>query len=286
MSMSSGRPSTTGPGRPAQARWNARLTSSGMRAASSISAAHFALWPNIARMSISCSASRSRVPRSICPTNRISGVESWNAVCTPTIACDAPGPRVTKHTPGRPVSLPCASAIWQAVASCRQVTSFSRPLTSCMASSAARKLSPGTWKAMSAPWISSWSTRILPPCRRLLAGEVLWAAVMASMSLGAVWFAGTLSRPARATPACGRRIGCSVDSAVRQAASRSRSMWRRAPPWCSGPPPSASASGAPKPEGRLLLGHGREPDTSRRDCHYGRNHSIPACRHHSPRMKS
>ena len=28
------------------------------------------------------------------------------AVCTPTLACVAPGPRVTMHTPGRPVSLP------------------------------------------------------------------------------------------------------------------------------------------------------------------------------------
>jgi len=34
------------------------------------------------------------------------GVESWNAVCTPTEACVAPGPRVTKHRPGWPVSLP------------------------------------------------------------------------------------------------------------------------------------------------------------------------------------
>jgi hypothetical protein len=41
----------------------------------------------------------------------IIGVESWNAVCTPIAALLAPGPRVTKHRPGRPVSLPCASAM-------------------------------------------------------------------------------------------------------------------------------------------------------------------------------
>ena len=39
------------------------------------------------------------------------GVESWKAACTPILALAAPGPRVTKHTPGRPVSLPCASAM-------------------------------------------------------------------------------------------------------------------------------------------------------------------------------
>jgi hypothetical protein len=34
------------------------------------------------------------------------GVESWNAVCMPIEPLVAPGPRVTKQTPGRPVSLP------------------------------------------------------------------------------------------------------------------------------------------------------------------------------------
>ena len=40
------------------------------------------------------------------PMNRIIGVESWKAVCTPIVALVAPGPRVTKQTPGSPVSLP------------------------------------------------------------------------------------------------------------------------------------------------------------------------------------
>ena len=42
---------------------------------------------------------------------RTSGVESWNATWIPAAAFVAPGPRVTMHTPGRPVSLPYASAI-------------------------------------------------------------------------------------------------------------------------------------------------------------------------------
>ena len=56
------------------------------------------------------------------PTSRISGVESWNAVCTPTEACVAPGPRVTIAIPGRPVSFPYASAMFAAPASWRQIT--------------------------------------------------------------------------------------------------------------------------------------------------------------------
>ena len=50
VSMSSGSASTTGPGRPATARWKAWLTSSGMRAASSISPTHLAIGPNMRRI--------------------------------------------------------------------------------------------------------------------------------------------------------------------------------------------------------------------------------------------
>jgi hypothetical protein len=76
------------------------------------------------------------MPVSIWPTNRIIGVESCMAMCTPWLALVAPGPRVTKQMPGRPVSLPCASAIIAAPPSARQV-STSMPV-SCSASSTAR----------------------------------------------------------------------------------------------------------------------------------------------------
>ena len=36
--------------------------------------------------------------------------------------CVAPGPRVTRQIPGRPVSFPYASAMFAAPASCRQTT--------------------------------------------------------------------------------------------------------------------------------------------------------------------
>src|ERR1700693_3041767 len=47
--------------------------------------------------------------RAICPTNRIIGVESCWATCSPAAALVAPGPRVTKQMPGAPVALPTAS---------------------------------------------------------------------------------------------------------------------------------------------------------------------------------
>ena len=49
VNMSSGRLTTTGPGRPLAAVWNARDTISGTRAGSSISVAHLVIEPNTAR---------------------------------------------------------------------------------------------------------------------------------------------------------------------------------------------------------------------------------------------
>ncbi len=105
-STSSGSAITTGPRRPEVATWNARAITSGMRFASSIRVAHFASGANIAAKSTSWNASRPRKSEPTSPTRRIIGVESWNAVCTPIAACDAPGPRVTIAMPGRLVSLP------------------------------------------------------------------------------------------------------------------------------------------------------------------------------------
>ena len=59
--------------------------------------------------------------------NRIIGALSCSAICTPWAALVAPGPRVTKQMPGRPVSRPSVSAMIAAPASCRQtVTSTPR----------------------------------------------------------------------------------------------------------------------------------------------------------------
>ena len=104
------------------ATWKARPRYSGMRSARSIWATHLHSGANISRKSTSWKASRSRAPRATCPMKRIIGVESWWAMCTPALALVAPGPRVTKQMPGRPVSLPWASAIIAAPPSCRQAT--------------------------------------------------------------------------------------------------------------------------------------------------------------------
>ena len=61
--------------------------------------------------------------RSTWPMNRIIGAESCSAMCIPCAALVAPGPRVTKQIPGRPVSRPSASAMIAAPASCRQMVS-------------------------------------------------------------------------------------------------------------------------------------------------------------------
>ncbi len=74
--------------------------------------------------------------RATWPTNMTSGVESWRAMWMPGEALVAPGPRVTKQTPGRPVTLPTASAIMAAPPSCRQTVTESA--LSWKASSTAR----------------------------------------------------------------------------------------------------------------------------------------------------
>ena len=64
--------------------------------------------------------------RATWPTNMTIGVESCCAMWMPGEALVAPGPRVTKQTPGRPVALPTASAIMAAPPSWRQtVTAMS-----------------------------------------------------------------------------------------------------------------------------------------------------------------
>ena len=134
--------------------WKAWLTYSGMRSVWRMTAAHFTNEENSCLTSISWNASRSSWPSAGRPMNSTMGVESCWATCNPDMALAAPGPRVTKHTPGSPVTLPQASAIMEAPPSWRQITVLMR-LESCRPSSAARKLSPGTVNAAVAPWASS-----------------------------------------------------------------------------------------------------------------------------------
>ncbi len=135
---------------------------SGIRALSSIRAAHLAIGREERRkvdfLEAFAVASSSR---STSPMNRIIGCGSWNATCTPMLALVAPGPRVTKHTPGRPVPnafmAPSAQAMNAAPPSWRQVTVWIEPV-SLSASSTGRKLSPGTVNTRSQPCSARQST--------------------------------------------------------------------------------------------------------------------------------
>src|SRR2546423_6799943 len=103
---------------------------------------------------------------------RTIGVLSWNAVCSPMLALVAPGPRVTKQMPGRPVSWPCASAMKAAPPSWRQAMKRIRSLYSWKPSSTARKLSPGTPNTVSTPCAMRASTSAWP-ARRFEVGSVI-----------------------------------------------------------------------------------------------------------------
>ena len=109
--MSSGRPTTTGPGRPLMAANIASATISEARSGWSRTITRLAPVSNHALMSNSWNASRSRCANGISPTKSSIGVESCHAVCRPTWAFAAPGPRVTMATPGRWFILPSASAM-------------------------------------------------------------------------------------------------------------------------------------------------------------------------------
>ena len=118
------RPATGGPGR-AGRRAPARIASAiapGTSSTAPGSAAHLASPPRVATWSISWNASRPRYGRSTWPTRANIGVESWRAVWIPMARLAAPTARVPRHTAGRPVSCPWASAMNAAAPSWRVAT--------------------------------------------------------------------------------------------------------------------------------------------------------------------
>ena len=81
-----------------------------------------ALLLGVVSVALAWNASRPFMSVPTCPTNSSIGAESCIAVCTPIEALVAPGPRVTKHSPGCPVSLPQAAAMKAAPPSFRHST--------------------------------------------------------------------------------------------------------------------------------------------------------------------
>ena len=119
-SMSRGSASTTGPGRPAIA---VERRGRHIRPCARHRRSRPSIWSCCRTRRdnpFPAHASRPLKRRSTWPTNRIIGVESCWAIWTPAAALVAPGPRVTKQMPGRPVALPWASAIIAAPPSWRQ----------------------------------------------------------------------------------------------------------------------------------------------------------------------
>ena len=119
---SSGSPTTTGPGRPERAANMASATYSEARSAWSSTITRLAPEANHWCGSNSWKASFSRCSNGISPTNSTMGVESCHAVCRPTCALAAPGPRVTMATPGTWFIFPSASAMYAAPPSWRHTT--------------------------------------------------------------------------------------------------------------------------------------------------------------------
>ena len=171
--------------------------------------------------------------------NRIIGVESCNAVCTPIAALLAPGPRVTKQMPGRPLSLPCASAMKAAPPSCRQAMKRMRCACWWNPSSTARKLSPGTPNTVSTPWATRASTRAWPAIRCVM---VVLRCKQAGLSAGG-----------RGDPT-GRRAG-SVPARI-----VSVREWRRATPRCQ-PAASSDRPCNSEPDGRSASASSATNDT-------------------------
>ncbi len=133
---SSGTTTTTGPGVPDSATRSALAQSSGARRGSRSSSTALVTPANMLAQSSSWKARRPISDVRTWPTIRSSGVASRRAVCTPMLALVAPGPRLTRHTPARPVSLASATAMKVADPSWRQVTTSTG--ASWSASSAAR----------------------------------------------------------------------------------------------------------------------------------------------------
>ena len=99
-----GMSTTTGPGRPETAMCMARSMAGTISAAVRGSKVCLMMGPTIPRTSVSWNASRPMTAVETCPVMATTGTESMNAHARPVTRFVAPGPLVTRHTPGRPVA--------------------------------------------------------------------------------------------------------------------------------------------------------------------------------------
>ena len=118
-STSLGRLTTTGPGRPCDAKASARRTSPPSEPASSAVHAAFASGCASCAWGISWKAPRPSSARALWPLSTTSGDSACRATNSAESPLACPGPAVSSATPGWPVSRPQASAMCTAAASCR-----------------------------------------------------------------------------------------------------------------------------------------------------------------------
>ena len=95
---------STGPGRPVEARWNASVIARGMSAASVTSVLCLVIGMVMPVMSASWNASVPISGRLCCPVIATSGMESMWASAIGVTRLVAPGPDVAMHTPTLPVA--------------------------------------------------------------------------------------------------------------------------------------------------------------------------------------
>ncbi len=132
------------PGFSSWATLNAFRTTSGMTSPVSIWVFHFVKGRNASTMSTYWWDSLWRRPRASWPVIATTGARSRLASARPVVRFVAPGPRVARHTPARPVSRPQTSAMKAAACSWRTATK--RTGESRRASFRSSVSSPGTPK--------------------------------------------------------------------------------------------------------------------------------------------
>ena len=154
---SSGSSRWVGPGFSDSATLNALRTASGMIPGPVTRAFHFVI--GLMSLTTSMYWCDSLCIRSspLCPVRATSGARSKNASAMPVTRFVAPGPRVPRHTPARPVSRPCTSAMNAAACSWRTGTnSIDEPSSASETSSVS---SPGIPKIQRTPSASRHRTR-------------------------------------------------------------------------------------------------------------------------------
>ena len=101
-----GRSTSTGPGRPERAMWNASAMVRGMSAVFRMTKLCFTIGRVIPKILTSWKASVPIKGEATCPVIATIGTLSRKALAIPVTRFVAPGPEVAMHTPGLPVTLP------------------------------------------------------------------------------------------------------------------------------------------------------------------------------------